>query len=312
MKTNNEMIECITAQVEKHNKKVSIRRKTVIIISTITSLLICLLVGASASGIITIGTPEHTEYIKENTKEKTENAKTTYTTEELRQQIEKSDDIYSIASRTDLTFSEILLDYSTSVPVNQTVTNGGYTYKFVSITEGKKLDNVCVNGSPIKGTAEFEWQVFDSIYALFEITRTDGKRITDDNYVYFRNQNYVIGIEPLFAYMTFTKNTIYYRDEHTYYMAVELNDMRAFAGDEFVICFFDATRNDSFVSEPDPRTDIYATADGIFEIKEHFTRTHALFRFRIDEKHKDIKKLEELKELHKDTVFFKPNYDFYK
>ncbi|MBR2411595.1 MAG: hypothetical protein IKB08_07720 [Clostridia bacterium] len=304
MKTNNEMIEYITLQVERHNKKVSIKRKAVITVSTIISLMICLLIGAGASGFINAGTPEHIEYLKE----KTENAKRTYTTEKLRQLIEKSDDIYSVASREDKgSFREILLDYDTSVPVNQTVTNGGYIYKFVSITEGKKLDNVCVSGSPLKGTAEFEWQIFDSLYALFEITRTDGEKITDDNYVFFRNQNFVIGTEPLFAYMNFTDDTIYYRDDNTYYMAVELNDMRAFAGDEFVICFFDATTND-----PDPRKNIYATADGIFEIKDHVTETHALFRFRIDEKHKDLKKLEEFKEANKDTVFFNPNYDFYK
>lgn len=304
MKTNNEMIECITLQVERHNKKVSIKRKAVITVSTIISLMICLLIGAGASGFINAGTPEHIEYLKE----KTENAKRTYTTEKLRQLIEKSDDIYSVASREDKgSFREILLDYDTSVPVNQTVTNGGYIYKFVSITEGKKLDNVCVSGSPLKGTAEFEWQIFDSLYALFEITRTDGEKITDDNYVFFRNQNFVIGTEPLFAYMNFTDDTIYYRDDNTYYMAVELNDMRAFAGNEFVICFFDATTND-----PDPRKNIYATADGIFEIKDHVTETHALFRFRIDEKHKDLKKLEEFKEANKDTVFFNPNYDFYK
>ena len=304
MKTNNEMIECITLQVERHNKKVSIKRKAIITFSTIISLMICLLIGAGASGFINAGTPEHIEYLKE----KTENAKRTYTTEKLRQLIEKSDDIYSVASREDKgSFREILLDYDTSVPVNQTVTNGGYIYKFVSITEGKKLDNVCVSGSPLKGTAEFEWQIFDSLYALFEITRTDGEKITDDNYVFFRNQNFVIGTEPLFAYMNFTDDTIYYRDDNTYYMAVELNDMRAFAGDEFVICFFDATTND-----PDPRKNIYATADGIFEIKDHVTETHALFRFRIDEKHKDLKKLEEFKEANKDTVFFNPNYDFYK
>ncbi|MBE6791022.1 MAG: hypothetical protein E7535_07530 [Ruminococcaceae bacterium] len=304
MKTNNEMIECITQQVERHNKKVSIKRKAVITVSTITALMLCLLIGAGASGFINAGTPEHIEYLKE----KTENAKRTYTTEKLRQLIEKSDDIYSVASREDKgSFREILLDYDTSVPVNQTVTNGGYIYKFISITEGKKLDNVCVSGSPLKGTAEFEWQIFDSLYALFEITRTDGEKITDDNYVFFRNQNFVIGTEPLFAYMNFTDDTIYFRDDNTYYMAVELNDMRAFAGDEFVICFFDATTND-----PDPRKNIYATADGIFEIKDHVTETHALFRFRIDEKHKDLKKLEEFKEANKDTVFFNPNYDFYK
>lgn len=304
MKTNNEMIECVTLQVERHNKKVSIKRKAVITVSTITALMLCLLIGAGASGFIHAGTPEHIEYLKE----KTENAKRTYTTEKLRQLIEKSDDIYSVASREDKgSFREILLDYDTSVPVNQTVTNGGYIYKFVSITEGKKLDNVCVSGSPLKGTAEFEWQIFDSLYALFEITRTDGEKITDDNYVFFRNQNFVIGTEPLFAYMNFTDDTIYYRDDNTYYMAVELNDMRAFAGDEFVICFFDATTHD-----PDPRKNIYATADGIFEIKDHVTETHALFRFRIDEKHKDLKKLEEFKEANKDTVFFNPNYDFYK
>ncbi len=307
MKTNKEMIECVTLQVEKHNKKVSVSKKAIITFSTIISLMICLLVGAGASGVFPIGSPEHSEYIIKYLKEKTENAKTDYTTESLRQMIAESDDIYSVASRTDLNFSEILLDYETSVPVNQTVTNGEYTYKFVSVTEGKKLDNVCVCGSLLNGTAEFEWQVFDSLYALFEITRNDGKKITDENYVFFRNQNYVIGTEPLFAYMEFTDSTVYYQDDYTYYMAVELNDMRAFAGDEFVICFFDATTND-----PDPRADIYATADGIFEIKDHVTETHALFRFRIDEKHRDTQKLEELKAQYKDTVFFKPNYDFYK
>lgn len=307
MKTNREMIESVTLQVEKHSKKVSVSKKAILTFSTIISLMICLLIGAGASGIFPIGTPGHSEYIIKYLKEKTENAKTDYTTEELRQMIAESDDIYSVASRTDPNFSEILLDYDTSVPVNQTVTNGGYTYKFVSITEGKKLDNVCVSGSPLNGTAEFEWQILDSLYALFEITRGDGKEITDENYVFFRNQNFVIGTEPLFSYMEFTDNTVYYQNENTYYMAVELNDMRAFAGEEFVICFFDATEK-----EPDPRRDIYATADGIFEIKDHVTETHALFRFRIDEKHKDIKKLEELKEQNKDTVFFKPNYDFYK
>ena len=307
MKTNNEMIECITLQVERQHKKVSIKRKAIISFTTIVSLMVCLLIGAGASGVFPIGSPEHSEFIIKYLKDKTENAKTTYTTEELRQMIAESDDIYSVASRTDLNFSEILLNYDTSVPVNQTVTNGGYTYKFVSITEGKKLDNVCVSGSPLNGTAEFEWQVLDSLYALFEITRDDGKEITDENYVFFRNQNFVIGTEPLFSYMEFTDNTVYYQNENTYYMAVELNDMRAFAGDEFVICFFDATEND-----PEPRTDIYATADGIFEIKDHVTESHALFRFRIDEKHKDVKKLDELKEQNKNTVFFNPNYDFYK
>ena len=95
-------------------------------------------------------------------------------------------------------------------------------------------------------------------------------------------------------------------------MAIELDKMCAFAGDEFVICFFDDTRNAAFVEDADPRKDIYATEDGIFEIKDHFTRSHALFRFRIDEKYFDKNTFDELKEQNKDTIFFTPNYDFYK
>ena len=309
MKTNKEMIDSITEEVKRHNKNASVRKKAFITVTATFTLLISLIVGAGATGFFGLATPAYIE----NLNNRADNAVTTYETEELRQLIEKSDDIYSVASKNDNGSNrQILLDYSTSAPVNETVTDGEYIYTFKSITEGKKLNNVVVSGSFFYGTAEFEWQISDSLYALFEITRADGNKITDDNYTYFRNHNYVIGIEPLFAYMTFTNDTIYAQDDNTYYMAIELDKMCAFAGDEFVICFFDDTRNDTFAEDADPRKDIYATEDGIFEIKDHFTRSHALFRFRIDKKYFDKNTFDELKEQHKDTVFFTPNYDFYK
>lgn len=309
MKTNKEMIDSITEEIKRHNKNTAVRKKAIITLTAIFTLLISLIVGVGASGFFGIATPAY----KESLKNRADNASTTYETEELRQLIEKSDDIFSVASRNDKGSNrQILLDYKTSTPVNETVTDGEYTYTFKSITEGKKLNNVVTSGSLFYGTAEFEWQVSDSLYALFEINRVDGNKITDDNYTYFRNHNYIIGIEPLLAYMTFTKDTIYARNDYTYHMAIELDEMCAFAGDEFVICFFDDTRNAAFVEDADPRKDIYATEDGIFEIKDHFTRSHALFRFRIDEKYFDKNTFDELKEQNKDTVFFTPNYDFYK
>ncbi len=309
MKTNKEMIENITEEIEKHNKSASVRKKALITVTTIYALLISLIVGAGASNLFKIGTPDYKKQMINSSK----NAATTYETEELRQLIEQSDDIYSVASRNDKGSNrKILLDYSTSTIINEAVTDDEYIYTFKSITEGKKLDNVVVSGSVFYGTAEFEWQISDSLYALFEITRVDGSKITDDNYTFFRNHNYVIGIEPLFAYMTFTNDTVYAQTDYTYYMAIELDEMCAFAGDEFVICFFDDTRIDEFNEDANPRKDIYATEDGVFEIKDHFTRSHALFRFRIDEKYFDESTLDKLKEAHKDTVFFNPNYDFYK
>ncbi len=284
MKTNKEMINDIIAELEEHNNKKPVK-KSVITFTVVFSLIICMCVAAGASGLFRTGSPE---FIK-NLKIKTENAATTQNTEELRKRIAESDDIFSVASRNDENFREILLDRSTSIPIDMTVTNDDYIFCFKSITEGKKLNNVHVRGSLADGSAEFEWQVIDSVYALFEITRVDKEKLTDKNYAYFRNHNLVDGY-PAASYMTFTNDTVYYQDDYTYYMAVELNSMLPFAGKDFIILLFDGTED-----EP-AHTEIYSSSEnGKIDIKESFTSPHAVFRFNIDEKYADKEAIKELK-----------------
>ncbi len=281
MKTNNEMIAEIMTEIDNSRAKRRINRKAVVIIAAAISLVFCVGTGAFATRYYyPIGSEEWVEQVKQNAS----NATGEEVAEEFRERMRNTDDIYS-ENGVKYGYDEVIINYETSVPVNQVKECGNFVFNFKSITEGDVLKRVLISGSPMKGTDEYEWQVKKHHFALFEVTRTDGQKFTDENYIAFRLLRFVEGYDPFTTNMCLQGvcPEIHVITDDTLYIAVGITNMLIFAESDLYLTAID------LLGEFDIFEHIYVSKKGDIILKDNAPENSVMFRFNIDKSFADKK-----------------------
>lgn len=281
MKTNNEMISEIMSEINIENTKRRKNRKTLSTIIIVFSLILCIGIGAfAAKNYYPIGTEEWLEQVKQNAA----NATGTEVAEEFREKMRNTDDIYS-ENGVKYGHDEVIINYETSVPVNQVKECGDFVFHFKSITEGDVLRRVVVSGSPIKGTAVYEWQVQKHHFALFEVTRADGQKFTEENYVPFRLLRFVEGYDPFTTNMCLEglNPEIYILKEDTLYIAAGITNMLKFAKNDLYLTAIEMDGDFNMFEH------IYASKKGDIILKDNAPENTVMFRFNVDKSFADQK-----------------------
>ncbi len=281
MKTNNEMISEIITEINIKNTKGRKNKKNLATIIIVFSLILCIGIGAyAAKNHYPIGTKDWFEQLKQNT---------TYTTgkevaEQFREKMRNTDDIFS-ENGVKYGYDEVIMNYETSVPVNQIKECGDLVFNFKSITEGDVLRRVVVSGSPVKGTAEYEWQVQKHHFALFEVTRTDGQKFTEENYIAFRFLRFVDGYDPFTTNMCLEgiNPEIHVIKDDTVYVAAGITNMLIFAKNDLYLTAVE------FNGEFNMFEHIYASKKGDIILKDNAPENTVMFRFNIDKSFADKK-----------------------
>lgn len=274
MKTNEEMINAIMTEINTAKIKSRQNKKVTATIIVTLSMLICIVIGAyAAKNYYPIFSEDWISSIKENVAiAKGEEAAATF-----RERMKNTSDIYS-ENGVKYGHDEVIMNYESSVPVNQIKECGNLVFNFKSITEGEVLRLATVGGSLADGTCEFEWQVQKHHYALFEITKKDGQKFTEEDYISFRFLRFIEGYEPFRTNMCLEGvcTQIAVTTEDIHYYAVDITNMLIFAEKDLILTAID------FNSEFNIQEHIYANKKGEFILKDNAPENSVMFRFNID------------------------------
>lgn len=276
MKTNNEMIAEIMTEVNNANEKRKFNRKVPAILIVTISLIACIGIGAfAAKNVYPLFSDEWEEDIRTNIPLATGKE----AAEEFRGRMKNTDDIYSengVKSGHD----EVIMRYENSMPINQIQQSGNLIFNFKSITEAEVLR---LNGSAVQET-EFEWQVQKHYYALFEITRADGQKFTDEEHIPFRFLRFVEGYDP------YTTNFclegachIEVATDDVMYYAVDITDMLIFAENDLYLTAIEMNGEFNMFEH------IYASKKGDIILKDNAPENTVMFRFNVDKSFADKK-----------------------
>ena len=270
MKTNNEMISEILTEIDNARTKKRINGKLPAILVVTLSLILCIGIGAFAAKICY---PIFSDEWIEEIENKAVIADGKETADEFRERMKNTADIYS-ENGVKMGLDEVIMNYEKSIPIGQVQECGNLIFTFKSITEGEMLRLV---GS-LANTTEFNWQIQKRHYALFEITRADGQKLTENDYAPIRFLHFVGGFDPYTTNMCLEAgcHQIQIITDNVYYYAVDITDMLIFAEYDLYLTAFDTDGGFNMFEH------IYASKGGDIILKDNAPEKTVMFRFNID------------------------------
>lgn len=285
MKSDREMISSVMSEVDKYERRNKMfKKRTVMGIVAVICILVCLgtAVGA-ATGYFTFGGIKTPVDIRENIL----NAGSAEGIEEFDRKYEKSTDPFSVVARETGAGAYIMLDYSDSIEYADVIDEDeGYRFELKSITKAKQKKNVMTGGRLSDGSATYEWQISDGYYALVDITRCDGEKLTqkDEDKLGFYWNFLLAGYDPWTTNLHFRGNTVHsYSDDYAVHFALEITEMLPFAGTDLALAPFGY----EWQGPGGPRdlnTDVlYADETGKMELVNEDDYFGALLRFSVPE-----------------------------
>lgn len=260
-----------------------------IAVAAIVAIMCLTVITAGAAGIIKTFSSEWRESLKENIL----NAEIGVGVKAFDKEFEKSTDPFAVAARESGSGAYMLLEYSDSIKYGITSKDREYKFYLDSVTKAQKKHQIMTGGSLEQGTATFEWVMSDAYYAIVEFSRTDGKKLSEEEHNMFIEWNFLIeGYEPESTNICFrgAANIVEYSDEYKRYYAVEITEMMKFAGCDFALVPLELG---SDISDET----IYADKDGAMELKS-INGVGALIRFSVDKKYADKKAVKEFLDLY--------------
>ena len=269
MKSNEQMIKEVTAQVAAVKQQRKKRRtRTICVLLTFVLLTAVLLPAVSASrrfGILdllrspadhihTVSPPEEVAALWE--------------------QIHACDDPFSGADP----YMGVLLDHENAVKYGDTVENNGLTFTFVETVEGKAIVSERIEGGLADGDMTMQDTIEEKTFAVIEVRRTDGMPLAEeDNALFFRYHRLVSGYDP-WRISTCLETEAYlvdlsYRDEFCIHLLADISDMPIFADCTLALAITDYTVTLG--------SDVFrADKEGNFAFREEkISSPHALFYF---------------------------------
>ena len=251
---------------------------------TVICILVCLgtAVGA-ATGYFTFGGIK----TQEDLKDKIVNAGSAEGVEEFNIEYEKSTDPFAVVGRESGAGAHIILDYDDSIVYTDVVDEDeGYRFELKSITKARQKENVMVSGRLSDGSATWEWQISDGYYALVDISRSDGKKLTEEEEGRLQFYwNYLLaGFDPWTTNLYFRGNTIHsYSDGYAVHYALDITDMMPFAKTDLALAPFGIEWQGAGGPRDLNMDVLYADGTGKMELVNEDDYFGALLRFSVPE-----------------------------
>lgn len=286
MKSDREMIASVMSEVDAYERRSKmLKKRTVMSIAAVICILVCLgtAVGA-ATGFFTFGGIKTPVDIRESII----NAGSAEGVEEFDKEYEKSEDPFSFVARETGAGAHIILDYDDSIEYNDVVDEDEvYSFELKSVTKARQKQNVMTGGSISDGTATYEWQISEGYYALVDISRCDGEKLTeeDEGKLQFYWSYLLEGFDPWITNLYFRGDTVHvYSDDYTVHYAIEITEMMPFAESDFAFVAF-GMEFDGDRGPIDPSIDtVYADPEGKIELVNEDEYFGALLRFSVPDK----------------------------
>ena len=271
--------------IGKEYPAVTRKRPRIKIAALITAVLVvCVTLTAGATGF-RIFSPEWREQIQESA------SKATYSEDipAFDEAFAKADDYFANLTRETEGASPLLLDYDDAYDIGITTEKDGYTFKIDKIVSGQKKNNKVVNGSIFDGTAEFQWCVEDGYYLITEVTRTDGKNLTEeDKNIWFDMSVVVAGFNPMSTQGSLRGGYgIGEVEDDRWCMVTEVTDAMKFAEHDYGLVI--TGNEDSHMIDYET---VYIDENGLPAFRDHVEGTNLVVKFNIDKKFADEKAAE--------------------
>lgn len=266
------------------------RRPRVKLAALIAAVLVfCLTISVGAVNLIRLWSPEWHEQMTE----KVLNAATSEETLAFDEAISKSDDLFAKSCVAQDDDAKVLLDYSEAYKVDVTDEKDGYKFYLDSVVKAQTKRLRTVSGSIADASAEFAYVIEDDYYLIAEISRIDGKAITEEE-ISFQT-------DPVVADFNANRTNICLMDVQKFvyedgkiYCAVKITEAVIFADHRLGVAFKDM---DNIDNTWDLTSDIaYVDTDGLPEFKDSVEGTNIVVGFNIDEKFADKEAAEEYAE----------------
>lgn len=287
MKSNEQMIQEVTAQVVQ-KKKAQKKRRIRIAAFGITMLLLltAMIPAVSASrryGILDLlrDPASHTEQLSPPEE-----------VEALRAQIEAAADPFAHLDPN----MPVLLDYSSAVPSGDTFNNNGYSFVLREILNGKAIVNQIVRGSMTDGEITRQETIMEKTFLIVDVFRQDyGKLTEEEKTMWFHAHRLVAGYNPKMIDLSLWTEHLYelnYADEECIHFLVDISSMLIFADHTLAVAITDPlTHLESDI--------FYANKDGEFAFREEaLNQPHALFYIDLPESYADQKAVREFIKQH--------------
>ncbi len=285
MKSDREMIASVMNEVDAYERRNKMFKKRTVmsIVAIICTLAVLGTVAGAITGYFTFGGIKTQEDLRDNIL----NAGSAEGVEEFDAEYEKSTDPFSVVARETGAGAHIIFDYDDSIVYTDVVDEDeGYRFELKSITKAKQKENVMVGGRLSDGSAIYEWQISDGYYALVDISRSDGEKLTEEEEGKLQFYwNYLLaGFDPWITNLYFRGDTIHsYSDEYTVHQAIEITEMMPFAKTDLALAPFGIEWQGSGGPRDISIDVLYADETGKMELVNEDDYFGALLRFSVPE-----------------------------
>ncbi len=249
-------------------------------------LVVCLSLTAGATNVFKIFSPEWRESIQEAA------SNATYSDEvaEFDEAFAKADDYFANLSRDTEGADELLLNYDDAYDIGITTEKNGYTFKIDKIVSGQRKSNKVINGSIFDGTAEFQWCVEEGYYLITEVTRTDGKNLTEeDKNIWFDMSVVVAGFNPCNTQGSLRGGYgIGEVEDDRWCMVTEVTNAMMFAGYDLGLMIIGNQDIGGIITYDE----VYLDENGLPVFRDNIEGTNLVMRFNMDKKFADEKAAE--------------------
>ena len=274
-----------STEVSKNRK--SFKRPITFIVAAVITMAF---LAVGAFGIVERLGKEHifSSAWRESMKHNIVNTSNGMSVEEFDAELERSTDPFVTAGRESGSVNRFLLDYTQSTKYDSVIDEDeGYRFELTSITKARQKRRHKTGGNISDGTAIYEWQVSDGYYAIVEVSRTDGNKLTQEEKSTHINLqwNFILaGYSPSLTNLHFKGSSIYsYSDDYRIYFAVEITEMMPFAKTDFALI---AIGSDWDRDSRDMNKDtLYSDADGNLALVNEDEYLGVLLRFKAPDKY---------------------------
>ena len=162
-------------------------------------LMVVLTVGTvGATDGFKIFSPEWREMYIENMITAKENASKADGVEEFEKELAQADEsLINLGCKGD--DDAILFDLDSAYDINVTAEKDGYLFRVDKLIKGRYIRNKVISGNPIKGTAVYEKIVDEDYFLVTEISRADGKKLTEKDNLGYYEAVVIAGYNPFWT-----------------------------------------------------------------------------------------------------------------
>ena len=264
----------------------------------VAALIAAVLVVVLTAGVVgatdgfKIFSPEWREMYIESMQTAKENAAKTDGVEEFEKELAEADkSLINLGIDNEYTDKEILFDLDSAYDINVVAEKDGYLFKVDKLIKGRYIRNKVISGNPIKGTAVYEKIVDEDYFLVTEISRVDGGKITEDNFIGFYDAVVIADYNPSCTQgITRTGPTLSDMDDYKLVEIKKLNDEAIpFANHDFGWVLTSMPNDFGGLIE---YYNYYIDEDGLPAFREELEGTNIIVKFNIDKRLADDKAAE--------------------